>query len=61
MSPRNPLILHVHLPGAEPYEVGDEIWQQSLAEAIPAEAQIIADDAGADLLESGPEHSCATG
>ena len=29
MSPSEPLILHVHVPGAEPYEIGDEIWQQS--------------------------------
>ena len=44
MSPADPLILRVHVPGAEPYEIGDEIWQQSLAEAITAEAHTIADD-----------------
>jgi hypothetical protein len=46
----DPLILHVHLDGAEPYELGDEIWQQSLPEAIRAEAQTIADYGGPDLL-----------
>ena len=55
MSPADPLILRVHVPGAEPYEIGDEIWQQSLAEAITAEAQTIAADA--DLLEDGSEAS----
>jgi hypothetical protein len=46
----NPLILHVHLDGAEPYELDDEVWQQSLADAIRAEAETIADYAGPDLL-----------
>ena len=55
MSPADPIILRVHVPGAEPYEIGDEIWQQSLAEAIAAEAQTVADDAGADLLEDNTE------
>ena len=50
MSHSNPLILQVHLAGAEPYEIGDEIWQQSLADAIRAEAETIADYAGPDLL-----------
>ena len=50
MSHSNPLILHLHLDGAEPYELGDEIWQQSLADAIRAEAQTIAEHAGPDLL-----------
>ena len=50
MSYSNPLILQVHLAGAEPYELGDEIWQQSLSDAIRAEAEIIADHAGPDLL-----------
>ncbi len=50
MSHSNPLILHVHLPGAEPYELGDEIWQQPLADAIRSEAEIIAEHAGRDLL-----------
>ena len=55
MSYSHPLILQVHLAGAEPYELGDEIWQQSLADAIRAEAETIADHAGTDLLPlSGP-------
>ena len=47
-----PMILKVHVPGACPYEIGDEIWQQTLQEAIAAEAEIVAEDAGSDLLES---------
>ncbi len=50
MNRSNPLILQVHLPGAEPYEIGDEIWQQPLADAIRAEAEVIAEHAGRDLL-----------
>ena len=46
------LILRVHLAGAEPYRIGDEIWEQSLDEAIRFEASIIAQDAGSDLLQS---------
>lgn len=46
------MILKVHVPGAPSYEIGDEIWQESLADAIRAEAEIIAADGGADLLES---------
>jgi hypothetical protein len=57
MSPADPLILRVHVPGAEPYEIGDEIWQEPLAEAIAAEAQTIAEDAGLDLLEDASEAS----
>ena len=50
MSPSDPLILQVHVPGAEPYEIGDEIWQQPLADAIRAEAETVADYAGPGLL-----------
>jgi hypothetical protein len=50
MSHSNPLILRVHLAGAEPYQIGDEIWQQSLADAIRAEAETIADYVDPDLL-----------
>jgi hypothetical protein len=45
-------ILKFHVSGAPSYEIGDEIWQVSLADAIRAEAEIVAADAGADLLES---------
>jgi hypothetical protein len=44
--------LRVHIPGAPEYEIGDEIWQQSLADAIGAEAQTIASYAGPELLQS---------
>lgn len=54
MSDRKPLILHVHLAGAEPYQLGDEIWQQSLRDAIRAEAEMVADHAGPALLR-GPQ------
>ena len=50
MSYSDPLILHVHLDGAERYEIGDEIWQQPLADAIRTEAETIADHAGPGLL-----------
>ena len=56
MSHSNPLILHVHLAGAEPYQLGDEIWQQPLTDAIRAEAESVAEHAGQDLL---PEASRA--
>jgi hypothetical protein len=46
------MVLNIHLPGATSYEIGDEIWQESLADALRAEAEIIAAYAGADLLES---------
>jgi hypothetical protein len=46
------MILNVHVPGASCYEIGDEIWQQPLAEAPSAEAETIADYAGPELLPS---------
>ena len=51
------MILRVHVPGAHDYDIGDEIWQESLADAIAAEAETIARYAGSDLLESpDPAH-----
>jgi hypothetical protein len=44
------MILRVHVPGAHDHEIGDEIWQVSLADAIDAEADTIAGNAGAELL-----------
>jgi hypothetical protein len=44
------MILNVHLPGAHPYDVGDEIWQEPLEDAIGAEAETIAENAGSELL-----------
>ena len=46
------MILRVHVQGAQDYEIGDEIWQESLAGTIALEAQTIAGYAGSDLLES---------
>jgi hypothetical protein len=46
------MILRVHVPGAAGYEIGDEIWQESLADAIATEADRIACRACSDLLES---------
>jgi hypothetical protein len=46
------MILRVHVPGAHDYEIGDEIWQVSLADAIDAEADTIAGNAAAELLEA---------
>jgi hypothetical protein len=51
------LTLHVHLDGAPSYEVGDEIWQVGLADAIGDEADAIAGSAGAELLQS-PTTEC---
>ena len=53
------MVLNIHLPGATPHDLGDEIWQESLANAIRAEAEIIAACAGADLLESQRPRSAA--
>ena len=51
------LILGVHVAGAEPSRIGDEIWEQSHDEAIRFEASIVAQDAGCELLESpSPKH-----
>jgi hypothetical protein len=51
------MILRVRVPGAHDYIIGDEIWQESLADAIAAEAETIASYAGSDLLESpDPAH-----
>ena len=47
------MILKVHLEGAASYDVGDEIWQVTLSNAIQAEAESIVYSAGSDLLESG--------
>jgi hypothetical protein len=49
------MILKVHLEAAASYDFGDEIWQESLADAIHAEAETIAGYAGADLLESSDQ------
>jgi hypothetical protein len=49
------MILKVHLDGATSYGVGDEIWQESLAVAIHAEAETIASYGGSDLLQSSDQ------
>ena len=49
------MMLKVHLDGAVSYDVGDEIWQASLADAIHAEAETIASYAGSDLLQSSDQ------
>ena len=49
------MILKVHLDGAASHDVGDEIWQESLADAIHAEAETIASYAGSDLLQSSDQ------
>jgi hypothetical protein len=46
------MILKAHVQGAAFYDVGDEIWQLSLADAINTEAETIASYAEADLLKS---------
>jgi hypothetical protein len=47
------MILKALLDGAASYDVGDEIWQMALSDAIQAEAECIGYSAGSDLLESG--------
>jgi hypothetical protein len=47
------MILKAHLEGAASCDVGDEIWQVALSDAILAEAESIVYSAGSDLLESG--------
>jgi hypothetical protein len=49
------MILKVHLVAAASYDVGDEIWQESLADAIHAEAKTIASCAGSGLLQSSDQ------
>jgi hypothetical protein len=49
------MILNVHLDRAASYDVGDEIWQQSLADAIHAEAETIWSYAGSALLQSSDQ------
>jgi hypothetical protein len=44
------VILHVHLPGAHAYQVGDEIWDEPLGDVIRAEADAIAASAGCEQL-----------
>jgi hypothetical protein len=46
------MILTVHIQGAPSYDIGDEIWQEPLADAIRSEADTIADHAGPELLPS---------
>jgi hypothetical protein len=49
------MILAVHVQCAPSYDIGDEIWQASLADAIRAEAEIIAGYAGLERLGSTGE------
>jgi len=47
------MILKADIDGAASYDVGDEIWQVPMSDAIQAEAECIIYSAGSDLLESG--------
>jgi hypothetical protein len=50
------VILRVHVQGAEPYEIGGwGINEETLSDAIEAEAETIAQDAGSDLIEENTE------
>jgi hypothetical protein len=57
MSHSTGLTLRVHVPGADSYELGDEIWQLGIVEAIAEEAEKVAETAGAELLEE-PTEAC---
>jgi hypothetical protein len=50
------MILKVHLEGAASYDVGDEIWQVALSDAVRAAAESIVYAAGPELLGSGTNH-----
>jgi len=45
------MILKADLDGAASYDVGDEIWQVALSDAIQAEAECIVYSASSDLLD----------
>ena len=47
------MILKVHLEGVASHDVGDEIWQEPLGDAIRAEAESIVYAAGPDVLAGG--------
>ena len=47
------MILRADIDGVASYDVGDEIWQVALGDAIQAEAGCIVYSAGSELLESG--------
>jgi hypothetical protein len=47
------MILKVHLEGVASHDIGDEIWQEALGDAIRAEAESIVYSAGPDLVEAG--------
>jgi hypothetical protein len=55
------MILKVQLQGARPYEVGDEMWHESLAAAIVAEAEMIGGYRGNELLDSPDERAHGAG
>jgi hypothetical protein len=55
MSDSNPLIVRVDPGGAEPYQLGDEIWRQ-LGGLIRPEVESLADHAGADLVTMSRAH-----
>lgn len=46
------MILKAHLQGGPCYDVGDEVWQESLIDAIMCEAEMIAEYAAGDLCWS---------
>jgi hypothetical protein len=47
------MILQVHLQGGASHDVGDEIWEEALGDAIRVEAESIVCTAGPDLLAAG--------
>ena len=47
------MILKANIDGVASYDVGDEIWQVPMSDAIHAEAECIVYSAGSDLLASG--------
>jgi hypothetical protein len=45
------MTLKVHVEGAHSHDVGDEIWQGSMADAIRGDAETVADYAEPQVLE----------
>jgi hypothetical protein len=54
------MILKVHVDGATCHEIGDEIWQETLEDAIRSEAELIAQSA-ADAMLDTPRRQCRGG
>jgi hypothetical protein len=56
------MILNVHADDGPEFEIGDEIWQQSLADAIRSAAEFVAVAMGQGSCRArAPGRSCGSG